>query len=271
YIRARFGGMELTDNVHWRDLYQRNGTVMSTSMGRKRAGRWRVEQDQLCIELEGEPIPKCYDVWISGKEVELRSEGLLPLRGPLEPASGRNWCPEPEVRTHRAANAVANFGFKRCTRIIELLVVLRFRKFVSERAASAYELRNLRTTSPKPSGVFACCMNNISGKHPQHIPFGRKNCRRVEISGHCKGDWDDHCGDTCPRPNPRGRCLFFASRPARVRRTGGACRSNGARACRRAKMADQGADARSDRSLPVLAGTACHPSRRLCLVPAYRI
>jgi hypothetical protein len=90
HIRARFGGMELTDSVHWRDLYQRNGTVMSTSMGRKRAGRWRVEQDQLCIELEGEPIPTCYDVWISGKEVELRSEGLLPLRGTLEPASGRN-------------------------------------------------------------------------------------------------------------------------------------------------------------------------------------
>jgi hypothetical protein len=85
YIRARFGGMELTDNVHWRDLYQRNGTVVSTSMGRKRAGRWRVEKDQLCIELEGEPIPKCYDVWVSGKEVELRSEGLLPLRGTLEP------------------------------------------------------------------------------------------------------------------------------------------------------------------------------------------
>ena len=37
-IRAKLGGMELTDNVHWRDLYQRNGTVMSTSMGRKRAG-----------------------------------------------------------------------------------------------------------------------------------------------------------------------------------------------------------------------------------------
>ena len=89
-IRAKLAGTELTDNVHWRDLYQRNGTVMSTSMGRKRTGRWRVEQDQLCIELEGEPIPTCYDVWISGKEVELRSEGLLPLRGTLVPASGRN-------------------------------------------------------------------------------------------------------------------------------------------------------------------------------------
>ena len=42
-IRAKLTGMELTDNVHWRDLYQRNGTVMSTSMGRKRTGKWRVE------------------------------------------------------------------------------------------------------------------------------------------------------------------------------------------------------------------------------------
>jgi hypothetical protein len=89
-IRAKLAGMELTDNVHWRDLYQRNGTVMSTSMGRKRAGKWRVEKDQLCIEFEQEPIPKCYDVWLSGKQVELRREGLLPLQGTLESSSGRN-------------------------------------------------------------------------------------------------------------------------------------------------------------------------------------
>ena len=89
-IRAKLAGMELTDNVHWRDFYQRNGTVMSTSMGRKRTGKWRVENDQLCIEFEKEPIPKCYDVWLSGKQVELRREGLLPLQGILEPSSGRN-------------------------------------------------------------------------------------------------------------------------------------------------------------------------------------
>src|SRR5437870_11951124 len=88
--RAKLAGMELTDNVHWRDLYQRNGTIMSTSMGRKRAGKWRVEQNQLCIEFEKEPVLKCYDVWLSGKEVELRREGLLPLQGTLEPSSGRN-------------------------------------------------------------------------------------------------------------------------------------------------------------------------------------
>ena len=32
--------------------------------------------------------------------------------------------PEPEVRAHRAASAIANFGFKRGTRIIKLLVSL---------------------------------------------------------------------------------------------------------------------------------------------------
>jgi hypothetical protein len=89
-IRANLAGMELTDNVHWRDLYQRNGTVTSTSMGRKRTGKWRIEKDQLCIEFENEPVPKCYDVWLSDKQVELRREGLLPLQGTIEPPSGRN-------------------------------------------------------------------------------------------------------------------------------------------------------------------------------------
>jgi hypothetical protein len=89
-IRAKLAGMELTDNVHWRDLYQRNGTVMSTSMGHKRTEKWQIENDQICIEFEKEPIPTCYDVWLSGKQVELRREGLLPLQGTLEPSSGRN-------------------------------------------------------------------------------------------------------------------------------------------------------------------------------------
>ena len=89
-IRAKLADMELTDNVHWRDLYQRNGTVMSTSMGHKRTGEWWIENDQLCIEFEKEPIPTCYDVWLSGKQVELRREGLVPLQGTLEPSSGRN-------------------------------------------------------------------------------------------------------------------------------------------------------------------------------------
>jgi hypothetical protein len=89
-IRAKLVGMELSDGVHWRDLYERNGTVTSMSMGSKRSGKWRIEKDQFCIAFDKEPIPKCYDVWLTGKQVELRREGLLPLQGMLESPSAAN-------------------------------------------------------------------------------------------------------------------------------------------------------------------------------------
>jgi len=88
-IRAKMAGMELTDGVHWRELYGRGGTVTSDSMGRKRTGKWRVEKDQLCSEFDKDPPAKCYEVWMSGKTVELRREGLMPLQGVIEQPSGR--------------------------------------------------------------------------------------------------------------------------------------------------------------------------------------
>lgn len=88
-IRSKIVGMELTDEVHWRELYGRGGTVTSDSMGRKRTGKWTVEKDQLCIEFDKDPPAKCYEVWMSGKKVELRREGLMPLQGVIEQPSGR--------------------------------------------------------------------------------------------------------------------------------------------------------------------------------------
>ena len=90
-IRSKIVGMELTDKVHWRELYGRGGTVTSDSMGRKRTGKWRVEKDQFCIEFDKDPPAKCYEVWMSGKKVELRHEGLMPLQGVIEQPSGRKW------------------------------------------------------------------------------------------------------------------------------------------------------------------------------------
>ena len=80
-IRTKIAGMELTDEVHWRELYGRSGTVTSDSMGRKRPGKWRVEKEQLCIEFDKEPPAKCYEVWMSGKKVELRREGSCRCKG----------------------------------------------------------------------------------------------------------------------------------------------------------------------------------------------
>src|SRR5882757_1346029 len=50
-ITARFTGMEMSDDVHWRDRYERNGTITSQSMGKNRSGKWRVERNELCVDF----------------------------------------------------------------------------------------------------------------------------------------------------------------------------------------------------------------------------
>ena len=41
-IQAKFPGMELTDEAHWGEIFERNGTLTITSMGHKSAGKWRI-------------------------------------------------------------------------------------------------------------------------------------------------------------------------------------------------------------------------------------
>jgi hypothetical protein len=84
-IRAKFSGMEMTDEVHWREGYGRDGVFVSRSMGRTRIGKWLVENEELCVDLGPGTDSGCYEVWISGNAVELRSTGLgLSLQGVLQ-------------------------------------------------------------------------------------------------------------------------------------------------------------------------------------------
>jgi hypothetical protein len=90
-IQAKFPGMELMDEAHWGEIFERNGTLAITSMGHKSAGNWRVQKDQLCLDTGKEPGGGCYEVWISGKNVELRNQAsTVPLEAVLQkPAQGR--------------------------------------------------------------------------------------------------------------------------------------------------------------------------------------
>jgi hypothetical protein len=66
-IRAKFVGMEVTDESHWGDIFEPNGTLRTSSMGHK------------------EPGSGCYEVWLSGKKVELRDQTAgFPLEGVLQ-------------------------------------------------------------------------------------------------------------------------------------------------------------------------------------------
>jgi hypothetical protein len=74
-IKARFAGMDMSDGVHWRDSYERDGRIVSQSMGKQRSGTWRVEGDRLCVDL-GAETGGCYRVWLAGSKVEFRREGF---------------------------------------------------------------------------------------------------------------------------------------------------------------------------------------------------
>jgi hypothetical protein len=80
--------MELTDKAHWGEVFERNGTLTTTTMGHRSVGKWRLQKDQLCIEHGKESGGGCYDVWLSGKNVELRNQtSSLPLEGVLQKPS----------------------------------------------------------------------------------------------------------------------------------------------------------------------------------------
>jgi hypothetical protein len=85
-IRAKLAGMQLTDEVHYRLVYDRNGTLRSYSMGVKKTGKWTIEKDQLCLYL-GETEDGCYEVTQSGERIEMTPVGLGgSIDGILQPA-----------------------------------------------------------------------------------------------------------------------------------------------------------------------------------------
>ena len=56
-------------------------------MGAVGKGRWSVDKDELCLTDAGAKR-RCYQVWVSGKDVQLRREGILPEDGVLQEETG---------------------------------------------------------------------------------------------------------------------------------------------------------------------------------------
>jgi hypothetical protein len=83
--------MEISDQVHWSDVYQRGGVLVTYEMSRRSAGSWRVQKDQLCLDRGKELGCGCYEVWLSGNKAQLRSgESRLPLDGVLQKPTNRH-------------------------------------------------------------------------------------------------------------------------------------------------------------------------------------
>src|SRR5882762_4327037 len=89
-IRAKFTGMQFTDGVHWRYVYDRDGTLRSYSMGTKKIGKWAIEKDELCLYLK-EPDDGCYEVSRAGERIEMKPSGLgATIEGVLQTPADRN-------------------------------------------------------------------------------------------------------------------------------------------------------------------------------------
>ena len=85
-IQAGFAGKQLTDEVHYRLVFEPDGTLRSFSMGVKKVGKWMIEKDQLCLYL-GETDDGCFQVTKNGDRIELTPMGLGgALDGILQPA-----------------------------------------------------------------------------------------------------------------------------------------------------------------------------------------
>jgi hypothetical protein len=85
-IAGLLAGMQFTDDVHWREVYERNGELRNYQMGHQQAGKWHVENDRLCRAFPSENAAECFDVWKDGNTLEMRRdvEDRHPIMGIVE-------------------------------------------------------------------------------------------------------------------------------------------------------------------------------------------
>jgi hypothetical protein len=58
-------------------------------MGRKTVGKWRIEKNELCLDIDP-PDGGCFEVWLLGNKVHMKPSGLgSPLEGVLEMPTDR--------------------------------------------------------------------------------------------------------------------------------------------------------------------------------------
>lgn len=82
-IASRFTGMELTDEVHWAYVFEKGGRLKIFSMGRPGTGAWKVHRNELCLDRPPDEA-RCYEVWVSGRNVQRRREPEIPDEGILQ-------------------------------------------------------------------------------------------------------------------------------------------------------------------------------------------
>lgn len=73
-IRARVVGRDITDSSHWASYLRPDGLLLSSEMGRKWTGTWKIQNDKLCMSNPNVDSPDCNEVWMSGANIRMRAK-----------------------------------------------------------------------------------------------------------------------------------------------------------------------------------------------------
>ncbi len=85
-IAATLGGMQFTEEVRRRDIYQKDGTLRRYETGRARLGTWRIRGSEMCIDFGNDGDTNCFELWLQGNNVVMQrdAEDNYPEEGILE-------------------------------------------------------------------------------------------------------------------------------------------------------------------------------------------
>jgi hypothetical protein len=71
-IRTRVVGKDITDSSHWVSYLRPDGALLSSEMGRKWTGSWKIQNNKLCMSNPNLESPDCNEVW-SGVNIRMRA------------------------------------------------------------------------------------------------------------------------------------------------------------------------------------------------------
>jgi hypothetical protein len=72
-IRARVVGKDITDSSHWVSYLRPDGALLSSELGRRWTGNWKIQNNKLCMTNPTLETPDCNEVWMSDANIRMRA------------------------------------------------------------------------------------------------------------------------------------------------------------------------------------------------------
>jgi len=83
-IQARIIGSVVTDESHWSDRFDPNGTLNAMELGQRKLGTWRLQGNEMCVTRKArKPVEECFEIWLSQDQIEYRRDGITLTSGIL--------------------------------------------------------------------------------------------------------------------------------------------------------------------------------------------